>query len=658
MLQHLPRWTIGGKEVALKLLNQNTEIELRGVRQCLNLKHPNLVSILDIKQDGEGDWWILMEYVSGKTLDAVVAARPTGMPVGEAQQWLNGICAGLSFLHDRGIVHRDLKPANIFSEDGHVKIGDVGLAKFISDSRRNAQTESVGTVYYMAPEISRGHYGHEVDVYSLAIVTFEMLTGHVLFDGESTAEILMKHLSQRPDLTALPENLRPVLARALEKDPLRRTPSVAAFQAEFNAAVGGRSVAVDIPEESFHRPESPPPLPRDTPMGRTTPFFLGPYHEKYARKAEKYRAKWARKAEKYRRKYGPRPITPQPVQQLASRERPRREWLANQVHFWIRVAAVSVVVLSIYRPQIAHKLLPALAIGGVVLTMTWGGSKLLGLLSAPVPPPRPYQPGWGQPASSPVFDAGPTMVAVPVGHGSPPPLPADRRMAAHARATPQQLYRAGALDPNTPRDIGLRQRMTELTGSMTFAVVATAIITAVLAMTTALLPDLGLAAVFGVTVLLGSWGVMGAAKLLEGSGAETGVRRMTFLVVGVALGAAAWWLQQTLLVELPRSGVSNAAFETVGSRDLLDPSAQPTLIGTLVFFGGLLGLRRWWWHADSFRSKRFRVSSVLMTGALAFLLTSLWAFPQSYAIVLAVTLSSVVQLASVWAAPSERVRFG
>ena len=208
-----------GKEVALKLLHENTEIELRGVTQCLNLKHPNLINIIDIRRDSDQDYWIIMEYVAGRTLDEILNQRPGGLTVPEAQRWLNGLAAGLGFLHDKGIVHRDLKPANVFEEQGVVKIGDVGLAKFISDSRRNAQTESVGTVYYMAPEVARGHYGHEVDIYSLGVVLYEMLTGRVPFDGESTAEILMKHLSQKPDVSMLPPALRPVLERVLEKDP-------------------------------------------------------------------------------------------------------------------------------------------------------------------------------------------------------------------------------------------------------------------------------------------------------------------------------------------------------------------------------------------------------------------------------------------------------
>ena len=197
-----------GREVALKLLQNNTEVELRGVQQCLNLSHPNLVTIFDVKTDKDGDHWIIMEYVAGETLDAAIHRHPEGMPLETVRQWMRGMSEGVGFLHERGIVHRDLKPGNVFSDGGVVKIGDVGLSKFITPSRRSAQTQSVGTVYYMAPEVAKGRYGMEVDVYALGIILYEMLTGRVPFEGESTGEILMKHLSERPDLQKLPPRLR------------------------------------------------------------------------------------------------------------------------------------------------------------------------------------------------------------------------------------------------------------------------------------------------------------------------------------------------------------------------------------------------------------------------------------------------------------------
>ncbi len=216
-----------GKEVALKLIRRNLEVELRGVTQCLNLKHPNLIGLFDIRTDEMGDQWVIMEYVSGESLEDIIERHPNGMPLEDALWWMRGMCGGVAYLHDHGIVHRDLKPGNIFFDEGTVKIGDYGLAKFISCSRRSGQTESVGTVHYMAPEIANGRYGREIDTYALGIILFEMLTGRVPFEGESVGEVLMKHLTAEPDLTALNEPYRDIVRRALAKDPQVRVNSVA-----------------------------------------------------------------------------------------------------------------------------------------------------------------------------------------------------------------------------------------------------------------------------------------------------------------------------------------------------------------------------------------------------------------------------------------------
>ena len=215
-----------GKEVALKLIRRNLDVELRGVTQCLNLKHPNLIALYDIRTDEMGDQWVVMEYVSGESLEDVIDRNPNGMPVDQVLSWMRGICAGVAYLHDHGIVHRDLKPGNIFSDEGTVKIGDYGLSKFISCSRRSGQTESVGTVHYMAPEIANGRYGREIDTYALGIILFEMLTGHVPFEGESVGEVLMKHLTAEPDLSVLQEPYRDIVKRALAKDPNVRLKNV------------------------------------------------------------------------------------------------------------------------------------------------------------------------------------------------------------------------------------------------------------------------------------------------------------------------------------------------------------------------------------------------------------------------------------------------
>src|SRR5438874_10547135 len=211
-----------GKELALKHIERNLEVELRGVGQCLNLKHPNLIDLYDIKYDDLGDAWVVMEYVAGASLKDTIDRNPNGLPLDQVNFWCRGIAAGTAYLHDHGIVHRDLKPGNIFEDAGFVKIGDYGLSKFISTSRRSGQTESVGTFHYMAPEIGKGVYGKEIDIYALGIVLFEMLTGRLPFDGESSQEIIMKHLTADPDLSGVPQPYRSIIQRALQKDPEKR----------------------------------------------------------------------------------------------------------------------------------------------------------------------------------------------------------------------------------------------------------------------------------------------------------------------------------------------------------------------------------------------------------------------------------------------------
>jgi eukaryotic-like serine/threonine-protein kinase len=211
-----------GKEVALKLITRHIEIESRGVVQCMNLKSPNLITIYDLKTNEAGDTFVIMEYVAGPSLANVLSQHPEGLPLNEVRTWLKGLVEGVAYLHDHGIVHRDLKPANMFMEQGVVKIGDYGLSKLITHSQGSGHSESIGTCHYMAPEISTGKYHKPIDVYAIGVILYEMLTGHVPFDGETVGEVLMKHLTAQPDLSVLSEPYRTIVGKALAKDPAHR----------------------------------------------------------------------------------------------------------------------------------------------------------------------------------------------------------------------------------------------------------------------------------------------------------------------------------------------------------------------------------------------------------------------------------------------------
>ncbi|MHC4628852.1 MAG: serine/threonine protein kinase, partial [Planctomycetota bacterium] len=207
----------GGREVALKAVQNYEQIELRGIGQCMNIKSPHLVTIFDVKHNDKGEPFVIMEYVSGASLRELLTEAPGGLGAQKAAFFLREIAKGLSFLHECGIVHRDLKPGNVFYENGYVKIGDYGLAKAISASRHSGHTITVGTVHYMAPEIGAGNYNRSIDIYALGVLLYELLTGDVPFSGSSPAEILMRHMTDAPTLDDIEEPFAGVIRKALAK---------------------------------------------------------------------------------------------------------------------------------------------------------------------------------------------------------------------------------------------------------------------------------------------------------------------------------------------------------------------------------------------------------------------------------------------------------
>lgn len=222
-----------GKQVALKWVWQHSPVELRGVRECLNFRHPHLVQIHDIRLGSQGELWVVMEWIDGLDLATLLRDNRQGVSPRRVAEWLGQLAGALDYLHQRGVVHRDLKPGNLLLEEGRVKLGDFGLAKQIWPTPDGPHSECVGTVHYMAPEVARGQYGPASDVYSLAALTYELLCGEVPFPGETPAEVLMKHLSATPSLERVSPHLQPLLQRALAKDPALRPATAGEFAREF-----------------------------------------------------------------------------------------------------------------------------------------------------------------------------------------------------------------------------------------------------------------------------------------------------------------------------------------------------------------------------------------------------------------------------------------
>ncbi|MDB5313774.1 MAG: prkC 40 [Gemmataceae bacterium] len=273
-----------GKEVALKLLHRSPDAELRGIAHCLNLKHPNLVHLFDLRTDDRGDRWVVMEYVFGESLGQWINRYPTGLPVDLVKEWFGALARGVSYLHDQGVVHRDLKPANIFIENGYLKVGDYGLSRRISLSQGGDMTQGVGTPNYMAPEIKSGNYTQSIDVYACGVILYEMLTGHPPFEGETPGEVMMKHLTDKPDLARLPPAFAPVLEKALDKNPVVRFATVRELARVVEAVGVGDPAAIGPPVAvAFIAP--PPaatvvPPPRGVPVG--APAVIPAARSRYA----------------------------------------------------------------------------------------------------------------------------------------------------------------------------------------------------------------------------------------------------------------------------------------------------------------------------------------------------------------------------------------
>lgn len=233
--------------VAVKVLKQefsenaNFVSKFRTEAQAAaGMMHPNIVNVYDVGEEG-GTQYIVMELVEGITLKQYIEKKAR-LSVKEAVSIAIQVSMGIEAAHKNRIIHRDIKPQNIMiSKDGKVKVTDFGIAKAVTS---NTITSNVmGSVHYTSPEQARGGYSDEKsDIYSLGITLFEMLTGRVPFNGETTVAIAIKHIqepmpSPREYIPEIPISVEQIVFKCTQKSPDRRYQSMAELIADLKKSL-------------------------------------------------------------------------------------------------------------------------------------------------------------------------------------------------------------------------------------------------------------------------------------------------------------------------------------------------------------------------------------------------------------------------------------
>ena len=240
--------------VAIKVLKQEFSEDSSFVtkfraeaQSAAGLDHPNIVNIYDVGSEN-GLYYIVMEYVEGITLKTYIEKKGQ-LSFKESASIAIQVARGIESAHNKNIIHRDIKPQNIIiSTEGKVKVTDFGIAK--ATSSNTISSDVMGSVHYASPEQARnGFVDGRSDIYSLGIVMFEMVTGRVPFDGETTVAVALQHLQEeiaRPSKYApdLPISFEKIILKCTQKTPDRRYQTIEELLADIR-----RSLA--HPDEDF-----------------------------------------------------------------------------------------------------------------------------------------------------------------------------------------------------------------------------------------------------------------------------------------------------------------------------------------------------------------------------------------------------------------------
>ena len=237
------------RDVAVKILRGDLADDEKFVRRfqreaiaASSLSHPNIVEMYDVGEDN-GKYYIVMEYVEGKTLKSLIKKRGA-LTLPEVIDIMQQLTSAISCAHDSNIIHRDIKPQNVLiKEDGIVKITDFGIAMALNSNELTQTNSVMGSVHYLPPEQANGKGATlKSDIYSLGIVMFELLTGKLPFRGENAVEIAIKQMkNQIPSVCSINENIpqsvENVILKACAKNPKNRYNTVKEMYADIETCL-------------------------------------------------------------------------------------------------------------------------------------------------------------------------------------------------------------------------------------------------------------------------------------------------------------------------------------------------------------------------------------------------------------------------------------
>ena len=241
--------TILDRNVAIKILRGDLSNDEKFVRRfqrealsASSLAHPNIVEVYDVGEDN-GLYYIVMEYIEGKTLKQLLKKRGT-LTLSEAIDIMLQLTDGMAHAHDSYIIHRDLKPQNVMiKDDGQIKITDFGIAMALNSTQLTQTNSVMGSVHYLPPEQASGKgCTTKSDIYSMGIIFYELLSGSLPFKGDNAVEIALKHMrdplpSLREDNPAIPQSIENIIRKATAKNPKNRYDDVKSMHADLLTAL-------------------------------------------------------------------------------------------------------------------------------------------------------------------------------------------------------------------------------------------------------------------------------------------------------------------------------------------------------------------------------------------------------------------------------------